>query len=111
MGRKVLGPQFGGRDALMSPSELLPLAQDRVSDPRDRAHVQDIAGRIKKQGYRSAQHDSNPTRPDLSSHIWVVRTDDDSWVENGNHRVHALGLAGYSKKVPVRLTDLRTKRN
>lgn len=110
MGRgRVAGEQFGGRDAMMHPSELLPFAEDRLRDPYQRAHVEKIAESIKRQGYRGQQHDSHVTRPDLSSHIHLAHTDEGSFVMNGNHRVTALGLAGYSKKVPVRVTDLRTK--
>lgn len=95
----------------MRPAELLPLAADRLSDPRQREHVEDIAESIKRRGYLAGKHDSHSSRPKQSSHIHVVHTDDSSWVENGNHRVHALGLAGYSKPVPVRVTDLRTKKD
>lgn len=94
---------------MMRPSELLPFAADRTN-PYDQQHVSRLAEKISRQGYRGGQHDSHVTRPDQSSHIHVTHTDEGSFLMNGNHRVHAMNQIGYDKKVPVRVTDLRTKK-
>jgi ParB-like chromosome segregation protein Spo0J len=107
MGHPVAGQQWGSSFTKMKPSELLPLAGDRTSDPNQRAHVEEIAASIKRSGYQAKKHDA--FEPKLSTHIHVVHTDEESYVWNGNHRVAALGLAGYTKPVPVRVSDFRSK--
>jgi hypothetical protein len=92
----------------LAPSELAKYAEPRDRDPAERKHVDQIAESIKRQGYRVRQHDSHPSRPDLSSHIRLYHTDEGSFLSNGNHRVAALVRSGYSKKVPVMVKDLRS---
>lgn len=108
MGREM-GQQFGGALQKMRPSELLPYAEDRTTDPVMRQHVESLAEKIGRQGYRGKQHDAY--KPQQSSHIHLAHTDSGSFVMNGNHRVAAMALAGYDKPVPVRVTDLRTKKD
>ena len=84
----------------MRPSELLPYADDRT-EWQD--HVDDLAGRISRQGYRGKALG-------LREHIHLVHQSDGlSALANGNHRVRAMTQMGYDKPVPVLVSDRRPK--
>lgn len=106
MAHAPLGNQFGQKVVMMRPSELAAYAEDRTSDLHQKRHVEDLAAKISRQGYRGKQHD----HPVLarSNHIHLVHTNDESFLNNGNHRVAAMTQIGYDKPVPVRLSDFRT---
>ena len=84
----------------MLPSELLPMAANRLDDDHQRAHVHDLAGRIKRQGYRSGE----------PIHVAYTDAEPQGFLMNGNHRAAALNLIGYRRPVPVRVTDLRSSK-
>lgn len=101
MGRgRVAGQQFDGRVTTMLPSELLPMAADRTTDDHQRAHVEDLAGRIRREGYK----------PGEPIHVALTDADPRGFLMNGNHRASALNLIGYRRPVPVRVTDLRSSK-
>ena len=100
----------------MQPSELLPFAKDRTSNPTMNRNVDDLAKQITSRGYRPGSHGGMSGDPDSyppSEPITLVHDKPmseggwGSYVAQGNHRVAALNRANYPKSVPVLVRDLR----
>lgn len=96
-------------------ANLLPLADpSRVEDKYSLAHVQSLADNLRTRGFRPNSHrgfdhwgtkgTSDPAQP-----IHLVHEEGGSHLLNGNHRVHAAGMADL-QEVPVLVTDMRARR-
>ena len=93
---------------------LLPLADpSRVQDKYAMQNVQRLAQGFRERGFRPTSHrgfdhwgtkgTSDPAQP-----IHLVHEEGGSHLLNGNHRVHAAGMAGLPE-VPVLVTDMRAR--
>lgn len=100
----ALGPQW----VMMHPRELLRHAEDR-SEPSQARNVDELAGRISRQGYRSRTLDGPYGKAGEHIHLGFTDAAPEGFLVNGNHRVHALNKIGYDKPVKVRVSDKRTK--
>lgn len=95
---------------LIHPHDLMQYVEVyRTDDEGGRKHRYDLAKQMQG-GYRPSAHggmsgDKHSFPP--SSPITLVHTDEGSYFEEGNHRVHALNDMGYGKPVPVLVKDFR----
>ena len=81
-----------------------------LTDPASKRNVNQLATSMEKVGYQTRKHNgmSGDTRSSTpSSPITLVHSDLGTSLAEGNHRVHAAGIAGL-KKLPVLVKDFRT---
>jgi hypothetical protein len=97
----------------MHPRDLMQYVERyRTDDEGGQRHRKDLAESFRQRGYKPAQHggmsgDTHFNPP--SSPITLVHEDHTSYLQEGNHRTHALNDIGYDKKVPVLVKDRRTQ--
>ncbi len=97
-------------------ADLLPHASDRTSDPRMRRNVEQIAESFRRFGPNSPARGGRFLLREYGNHVGSMEhapvtlwhTDEGSFVEPGNHRVHAAALAGL-EHLPVEVRDRRTR--
>lgn len=85
---------------------------NRLADDRSRRTVEQLADSFRTVGYHRSRGPAFMSREhgalDPHKDIELVHQDNGSFLNNGNHRVHAAGLAGV-ESLPAVVRDLRTR--
>lgn len=97
--------QFGGDLTTMPAARLQQYASPRDSDPVARGKVTRLAGKIKANGYKPQP---DPETGEIE-YPHLVHTNDGSFLWNGNHRAAAVLEAGYRGRIPIEVSDWRTR--
>lgn len=87
---------------------------DRVSDHRNKRQVDNLAQSLSTYGYHRSRGPAYMARehgnPWPHQNIELVHLDDGSYLNNGNHRVHAAAQVGMPT-LPAVVKDLRSPAN